>query len=85
MNIIIISIHLLRINVHRYLLPLRYLKKKKEKERFRKKFPRNNATPNEAESVEEGERGEKRKKKEEEKDPLFVPDLPARLLPQHIY
>lgn len=65
--IIIVSIHLLWINVHRYLLPLRYLKKKKEKERFRKKFPRNNATPNEAESVEEGERGEKRKKKKKKR------------------
>lgn len=63
-------------------IDIRYLKKK-ERERFRKK-EEVSSQQRDSQTRRKVAREEKREK-EEEKDPLFVPDLPARLLPQHIY
>lgn len=59
------------------------ISKKKERGRFRKK-EEVSSQQRDSQTRRKVAREEKREK-EEEKDPLFVPDLPARLLPQHIY
>lgn len=58
----IVSTHLFWINVHRYLVPLRYLKKKRKRERFRKK-EEVSSQQRDSKRGEKWRGGEKRKKK----------------------